>query len=254
MDNICTDVAWDNLSLNAAKCSTMQFHVNRSAPPIPKIQANGQLAPFVTSFRLLGIRLQSSLRWDAHNNGITAKAKSKRYFLLVLKHAGISAPDLIKLYTTFVRPALEYAASMGHASISDALSDKLEEVQRSSLKTVYPDLLYRLVCQCTGLANLRDRRISLWKSFAKSSLKNPDFQHWFAKERGSCHSYHLRNNHQRTVPFNRTKRLGKSPINFICLLSILVSPDWPFSIEWTIPTWNLSTILTMLVQRFTHHT
>ena len=34
----------------------------------------------------------------------------------------------------------------------------------------------------------------------------------------SCHSYHLRKNHQRTVPFNRTKRLDKSPINFILFL------------------------------------
>ena len=218
MDNICADAARDNMSLNVDKCSTMQFHVSRSAPPIPKIQANGQLVPFVTSIQLLGITLQSSLRWDAHINGITAKANSKRYFLLVLKRAGISAPDLIKFYTTFVRPTLEYAAPVWHASISYALSDKLEGVQRSSLKTIYPDLSYRLACQRTGLATLRDRRVSLCKSFAKSSLKNPDFQHWFPKKRGNCHSYHLRNNHQRTVPFNRTKRLDKSPINFMLSL------------------------------------
>ena len=178
------------------------------------LEANGQLVPFVTSIQLLGISLQSSLRWDAHNNGITAKANSKWYFLLVLKRAGISAPDLVKFYTTYVRPTLEYAAPMGHASISDALSDKPEGVQRSSLMTIYPDLSYRLASQCTRLGTLRYRHVSLWKTFAKSSLKNPDFQHWFPKERGSCHSYHLHNNHQCIVPFNRTTRLDKSPINF----------------------------------------
>ena len=77
------------------------------------------------------------MRWDAHIHGINAKANSTRYFLLVLKYAGISAPDLIMFYTTFVRPTLEYAAPMWHASISDALSDKLEGVHRSSLKTIY---------------------------------------------------------------------------------------------------------------------
>ena len=117
-----------------------------------------------------------------------------------------------------MRPALEYAAPVWQASISDALSDKLEGVQQSSLKNIYPNLSYRLACQCTGLATLRDRRVSLCKAFAKSSLKNPDFQHWFPKKRGSCHSYHLRNNHQRTVPFNRTKTLDKSPINFMLSL------------------------------------
>ena len=102
----------------------------------------------------------------------------------------------------------------------DALSEKLEGVQRSSLKTIYPDLSYRL-------ATLRDRRVRLCKSFAKSSLKNPDFQHWFPKKRGNCHFYHLCNNHQCAVPFNRTKRLDKSLITLCCLLSILVSPVCP---------------------------
>ena len=189
MDNICADVSPDNMSLDVDKCSTMQFYISRSTPPIPKIQANGQLVPFVTSIQLLGITLQSSLRWDAHINGITVKANSKWYFLLVLKRAGISAPNLMKFCTTFVRPAWEYAAP------SDALSEKLEGVQQPSLKTIYPDLSYRLACQCTGLATLRDRRVSLCKAFAKSSLKNPDFQQWFQKKRGNCHSYHLRNNH-----------------------------------------------------------
>ena len=103
----------------------MQFHVSRSAPPTPRIQATGQLAPFVTSIQLLGIRLQSSLRWVAHINSITAKANSKRCFLLVLQCAGISAPDLVKFYTTYMKPTLWYAAPVWHANISDALPDKI---------------------------------------------------------------------------------------------------------------------------------
>ena len=109
----------------------MQFHVSRPAPPISKIQVNDPSVPFVTSIQLLGIRLQSSLMWDARINSITAKANSKRYFLLVQKCACILAPDLVKLSSTFVRPTLEYATPMWHASISDALSDKLEGMQRS---------------------------------------------------------------------------------------------------------------------------
>ena len=112
----------------------MQLHVSRSAPPIPKVQANGRLVPFVSSIQLLGIRLQILLRRDTHINGVIIKANSKRYFLLVLKHAGISAPDLVKFYTAYVRPTLEYTTCMWHASISDALYDKPEGVQWSSLK------------------------------------------------------------------------------------------------------------------------
>ena len=78
--------------------------------------------------------------------------------------------------------------------------------------------------KCTGLATLWDTCVSLCKTFAKSSLKNLIFRHWFPKEMRGCHGYHLCNYHQQ-VPFNRRKRPDKSPINVMLSLSIWVSPD-----------------------------
>ena len=44
---------------NVSKYATMQFHVGRSSPPPPGITANGQVVPFVSSAKLLGVTIQS---------------------------------------------------------------------------------------------------------------------------------------------------------------------------------------------------
>ena len=118
MDSICTDAWEDHMSLNVSKCATMQFHVGRSSSPPPVITANGQVVPFVSSAKLLGVIIQSHLRWDQNVDNITAKANSKRYFLAVLRRAGVQTRNLLQFYTTFVRPTVEYAAPVWHADIT----------------------------------------------------------------------------------------------------------------------------------------
>ena len=79
-------------------------------------------------------------------------------FLLVVRCTGITTQDLIKFYTTFVRPVVEYAAPLWHPSISKKVSNRLEEVEHSSLRTVFSDISYR---QADNILIFRplDRRI-----------------------------------------------------------------------------------------------
>ena len=143
----------------------MQFHVGRSSPPPPVITANGQVVPFVSSAKLLGVTIQSHLRWDQHVDNITAKANSKRYFLAVLRRAGVHTWDLLQFYTTFVRPTVEYAAPVWHAGITAKQRDQLEAIQRSSLRIIFPDLSYRQALLHTRLPTVHDRRVNLCRTF-----------------------------------------------------------------------------------------
>jgi len=217
MDSICADASEDHMSLNISKCATMQFHVGRRSPPRPIITANGQVVPFVSSVKLLGVTIQSNLTWDQHVDNMTAKANSKRYFLAVLRRASVQAKDLLQFYATFVRPTVEYAAPVWHAGITAKQYDQLEAIQRSSLRTIFPNLSYRRALLHTGLPTLRDRRVNLCRSFATSSLAITELAHWFPYKRSDCHTYNLRNNYQRWLP-PMTKRLEKSPVNYIIKL------------------------------------
>ena len=88
----------------------------------------------------------------------------------------------------------------------------LKSLTRGSAAVFAKDYLSRLqsglqsgLCQCAVLTNLRDRHLSVCKTFANSAVKNPDCQHWFPEERtGAYHSNHLHYNRQRVEPFNRT--------------------------------------------------
>ena len=137
---------------------------------------------------------------------------------MVLKRAGVSVPHLTGFYTTFVRPTVECAAPVWHPDITDKLSDKLEAVQRLSLRTIFPDLTYTAARQRAGLPTLSERRVSLCRTFASSSFDDPDFRHWCPKARGACHDYYLRNSQQLPTFMYRTKRLRNSPITYAVTL------------------------------------
>ena len=53
----------------------------------------------VTSFKLLGVHIDSTLSWTTHVNNIIEKATSRLYFLKQLKRAGLSTSQLLHYYT-----------------------------------------------------------------------------------------------------------------------------------------------------------
>ena len=110
MDGVCRRADLDHMTLNAQKCTIMQFFFGRPQPPAPEVTANGQRVPVVSSITLLGVTAGPGLKWHLHINKITSKANSVCYFLIVLRRSGMSQEHLIRFYTTFVRPNLEYAA------------------------------------------------------------------------------------------------------------------------------------------------
>ena len=59
----------------------------------------------VSTFKLLGIHLDTNLSWSAHIS-ITSKASKRLYFLKQLKRAGVPYKQLLHFYTAVIRPVL----------------------------------------------------------------------------------------------------------------------------------------------------
>ena len=64
--------------------------------------------------KLLGVTIQCNLKWDKQVEAMVAKANTRRYFITVLKSAGVQLRDLVRCYCTYIRPLLEYAAPVWH--------------------------------------------------------------------------------------------------------------------------------------------
>ena len=95
------------------------------------------VADMVTSFKLLGVTVTDSLRWDDHIDAITAKASKRLWFLKKLKRAGVSQSDLNYYYEAVIRPVIQYACPVWHCSLTSEQSKPLEAVQRRALSLIH---------------------------------------------------------------------------------------------------------------------
>ena len=71
------------------------------------------------SFQVLGLTIQSSIKWDQEVEKIFKKASERLYFLSQRK-------DLVTFYVTCIRPALTHAC--------EVYNFNLQEKQKSSLE------------------------------------------------------------------------------------------------------------------------
>ena len=201
--------------LNVGKCAVMQCSFSKSCPPVPTVRADGQVVPIVSSLTLLGVTLMPTLKWDLHIDSLVSKANSRRYFLAVLRRAGVALEDLVLFYTTYIRPVLEYASPAWHPGLSTKLSDKLESAQRLCLRSILPHQSYREALVSTGLALLSARREEICLTFARSSYRS--FRDWFPESR-HLSGYDLRHPRILISEPQRTSCFRKSPIIFMTSL------------------------------------
>ena len=82
-----------NVCISARACTQM----------LPFI-GNGAIIPHVQLTKLLGVLIQSNLKWGGRVQTVVTKAKSREYCMLVLARAEMQLEDLVKCYSMFVRP------------------------------------------------------------------------------------------------------------------------------------------------------
>ncbi|KAI8496087.1 hypothetical protein Bbelb_259280 [Branchiostoma belcheri] len=101
---------WTNesfMKLHPNKCKVVHFHFTKIPPPLPALQIDGHTLQSVNSAKLLGVWIQSDLKWNTHVTHMI-KQGSKRLFLLRrLKQFSLPIDDMVVVYTTYIRPVLE---------------------------------------------------------------------------------------------------------------------------------------------------
>ena len=70
------------------------------------------------SARILGVMIQNNMNWCEHVTKIVKKAGKRLYMLGLLKRANDDTKTLSTVYTTVIRPVLEYACQVWRFNIS----------------------------------------------------------------------------------------------------------------------------------------
>ena len=125
-----------NMKLNPIKCKEMFIKFLRNSNFLLKpIIIGDNVIERVTSFTILGVFMDSDLKWNSHVEYIFKKACKKLFSLRVLRRAGVNHANILKVYLTTVRPVLEYAVPVWQ-SIPDYLSDVIKTVRKRALKII----------------------------------------------------------------------------------------------------------------------
>ena len=120
--------------------------------------------------KLLGVLIQSDLKWDTQVNSMIRRGNSRLFMLRKLKHFHLTTKELVTVFVSFVRPVVEYAVPVWTSGITNKHVKDLERVQRRACKIIlgleYDS--YRHALQMLELDTLQERRQKLCISFAKN--------------------------------------------------------------------------------------
>ena len=104
----------------------------RELPVLPVFTLNGKPLDSVSSHKVLGLTLQSDLRWNAHVDSIVPRAAKRLYILRIFRYSNVSTTDLVTVYVTLITPLLEYGCIVWHFSLPLCLSNRLKSIQKKS--------------------------------------------------------------------------------------------------------------------------
>ena len=154
---------------------------------------------------VLGIWLQEDLGWEKNTREICRKAYARVSVLSKLKYAGISTEDLLTIYVLFIRSLTEYCSVVFHASLTQKQSEKIEAIQKTSLKVILDGnyVSYCASLEMCSLERLSTRRSRRQLSFSRRCLTND-----FTKQ---------------LFPLNENGRIEKFKVNFARTQSYLRS-------------------------------
>ena len=90
---------------------------------------------------------------------VIKKGASRLYLLRQLKRAKRDPAQLLRFFTTCIRPVSEYACQVFHNGLPEYLSaEELEKIQRRVLRIIFPDLGYQEALKEFNIATLHQRR------------------------------------------------------------------------------------------------
>ena len=172
VNDITTWTMNNNMKLNITKCKELIIDFSKEKKSLQPLTVNGNPIKLVESEKILGVVVQNNLKWNLHVENIVKKSSKRIYMLRLLKRSKADMKTLVVLYTTTIRPILEYACQVWHFNIQKFLSDDIERVQKRALRIIVPNSSYNEALEITGITTLYDRRESLCYEFFRQNINS----------------------------------------------------------------------------------
>jgi hypothetical protein len=145
---------------------------------------SGNEVSSVDTLCTLGFNIDSNGGIWTQVRKLRGRLRQRAWTLRAAKKNGMSEAELIKIYTTRVRPAVEANAVVLYSMLSAEQSEMLERMQTLALRNIYgPGLSAAKMRTKAGVERLEVRREKMAEKFVKKTMENPRFAHWFVERR-----------------------------------------------------------------------
>lgn len=200
------------MNINTKKTKEMIIGpANKDA--LSTLKLNGQPIERVRSYKLLGLHVTDTMKWQEHVTSICSKAAKRLHFLRLLKKVNMSTDDLFYYYQSVIRPVTEYACVVWHSSLTQGQSQQLETIQRRAIKIIHGNNNADVSRSLEVIPTLSDRREKLTRQFFYSLLNPSSCLHeLIPAERDNELTTRLRHYRQYSPPYARTERFKNSTI------------------------------------------
>ena len=206
-----------DMKINTSKTKVMMFSNSRNYDYMPKLHIqSGINLEVVEQQKLLGIVIQSDLRWYANTNNMCGKGYSRLWMLRRLKLVGANEDELLDVYEKQVRSIMELAVAVWEPGLSVAEDKQIERVQKAALSIILGENYesYGNALRTLDVETLSSRRKKLTLTFAKKAYKHPKYQTWFRNSTGNVPNTRAEKTVLKTVQ-TRTNKYRDSPLPYL---------------------------------------
>ena len=134
-------------------------------------------------------------------------------FLRLLKRAGVACIHIVRIYVSLVRSLLEYACQVWHTGLTVLDSDRLEGIQKRTIKIAFPELPYDCALTRANINTLHSRREDVSRHFFRGMLSpTHKLHHLLPTPRLVSHNF--RKKAQFPAPRTRTTRYQRTLISY----------------------------------------
>lgn len=138
-----------------------------------------------TTMKVLGFHLDSRPSCHAHVEALRRRMRETTWVLRHLKLSGFRENELTTVYTTVVRPVLDFCCVVYHPMLTDEQDQQIERLQAQALKCIYGyKMSYREMRERAEITTHRARRIELCDKFAEKAAASVRFNSWFPPRTG----------------------------------------------------------------------
>ena len=164
----------NSMLLNADKTVILNTTLSKSANFESDVLVNDVAISPSDETKFLGIIVDDKLSFSSHVDHIISKCNSRLFLMRQLKVLGLNAAGLKTFYTSNIRSLLLYGAPAWHSILNSTCKDKLELVQRSASRIIYPDLCHEERLALLSLPLLNDFIFSICANHFRSISANPN--------------------------------------------------------------------------------